>query len=139
MTKVRVKFENLNKLNQMCEQFVSSANRWKGGGRGKKVKRVEPWIAPRVISSFLLLKHVWGLSNLNILSFFLACNTPRPPMSVHKKFQPNRSSRLASYTQHIYTNGGGEIPHSSDTCKFVKCCNILKLYTWYWTPSLLIL
>ena len=23
-------------------------------------------------------------------------------MSVHKKFQPNRSSRLAGYTQHIY-------------------------------------
>ena len=25
-------------------------------------------------------------------------------MSVHKKFQPNRSSRLAGYRQHIYTN-----------------------------------
>ena len=25
-------------------------------------------------------------------------------MSVHKKFQPNRSSRLAGYSQHIYTN-----------------------------------
>ena len=40
MTKVRVKFENLNKLNQMCEQIVSSANRWKhrwkGGGEGEE-------------------------------------------------------------------------------------------------------
>ena len=25
-------------------------------------------------------------------------------MSVHKTFQPNRSSRLADYIQHIYTN-----------------------------------
>ena len=31
---------------------------------------------------------------------------PRPSMSVHKKCQPNRSSRLACYGQHIhiYTN-----------------------------------
>ena len=34
--------------------------------------------------------------------FFLYCNTPRPPVIVHKKLQPNRSSRLAGYTQHIY-------------------------------------
>ena len=27
---------------------------------------------------------------------------PRPPKSVHKKFQPNRSSRLAGYWWHIY-------------------------------------
>ena len=26
---------------------------------------------------------------------------PRPPLSVHKKIQPNRSSRLAGYRQHI--------------------------------------
>jgi len=32
----------------------------------------------------------------------LAFNTPRPPMSVHKKIQPNRSSHLAGYRQHIY-------------------------------------
>ena len=25
-----------------------------------------------------------------------------PPMSVHKKIQPNRSSRLAGYREHIY-------------------------------------
>ena len=31
-------------------------------------------------------------------SYFLAYTTPWPPMSVHKKYQPNRSSRLASYT-----------------------------------------
>ena len=29
---------------------------------------------------------------------------PWPHMSVHKKFQPNQSSRLAGYRQHIYTN-----------------------------------
>ena len=34
--------------------------------------------------------------------FFLAYNTPRPPLSVQKKFQPNRSSRLAGYREHIY-------------------------------------
>ena len=33
---------------------------------------------------------------------FLAFSTPRPTMSVHKKFQPNRSSRLAGYREHIY-------------------------------------
>ena len=33
---------------------------------------------------------------------FLAYNTPRPPMSIHKNFQPNRSSRLAGVTQHLY-------------------------------------
>ena len=34
---------------------------------------------------------------------FLAYNnTPRPPISVHKKFQPNRSSRLAGNTQRMY-------------------------------------
>jgi len=34
--------------------------------------------------------------------FFSLNYTPRPPMSVHKKIQPNRTSRLADYTQHIY-------------------------------------
>ena len=34
--------------------------------------------------------------------FFLAYVTPRPSLSVHKKFQPNRSSSLASYREHIY-------------------------------------
>ena len=29
-------------------------------------------------------------------------NTPRPPRSVHKKNHPNRSNRLAGYTQQIY-------------------------------------
>ena len=38
---------------------------------------------------------------LNV-KFFSPYNTPRPPLSVHKKFQPNRSSRLAGYMQHIY-------------------------------------
>ena len=38
------------------------------------------------------------------LRFFLAWNTSRPPMSFHKKFQPNRSSRLAGYSWNIYTN-----------------------------------
>ena len=33
---------------------------------------------------------------------FLAYVTPRPPLSVHNKFQPNRSSRLAGYREHIY-------------------------------------
>ena len=33
---------------------------------------------------------------------FLAYITPWPPLSVHKKCQPNRSSRLAGYRQHIY-------------------------------------
>ena len=33
---------------------------------------------------------------------FLAYVTPRPPLSVHKKIQPNRSSRLAGYREHIY-------------------------------------
>ena len=36
------------------------------------------------------------------ISIFLAFNIPRPPRSVHKKFQPIRSSRLAGYRQHIY-------------------------------------
>jgi len=34
--------------------------------------------------------------------FFLAYNTPRPPMSVHKKIKSNRSSRLAGYKQHAF-------------------------------------
>ena len=33
---------------------------------------------------------------------FLAYNTPQPPLSVYKKFQPNRSIRLVGYTQHRY-------------------------------------
>jgi len=37
--------------------------------------------------------------NLGKKIYFLAYSTPRPPMSVHKKFQTNRSSRLAAYTQ----------------------------------------
>ena len=28
------------------------------------------------------------------ISNFFACNTPRPPLSVHKKIEPNRSNRL---------------------------------------------
>ena len=35
---------------------------------------------------------------------FLVYQHPRLSMSVHKKCQPNRSSRLAGYRQHIYTN-----------------------------------
>ena len=31
---------------------------------------------------------------------FFSLRHPRPPMRVHKQFQPNRSSRLAGYTQH---------------------------------------
>ena len=33
---------------------------------------------------------------------FLAYETPRLPMSVHKIFHPVRSSRLAGYKEHIY-------------------------------------
>ena len=33
--------------------------------------------------------------------FILAFNTPWAPISVHKRFKPNRYSRLAGYTQHI--------------------------------------
>ena len=36
------------------------------------------------------------------INFFLAYNTLQPPMSVHTKIQPNRSSCLAGYAQHIY-------------------------------------
>ena len=32
----------------------------------------------------------------------VACNTPRPPMSVHKKFQPNQSSHFAGYVRNIF-------------------------------------
>ena len=32
---------------------------------------------------------------------YFAFNTARTPISVHKKFQPIRSSRLAGYKQHI--------------------------------------
>ena len=39
----------------------------------------------------------------NKFEFSLAYYNPRLPMSVQKKFQPNRSSRLAGYT-HIYMN-----------------------------------
>ena len=37
-----------------------------------------------------------------IFEFFTFNTGGGPPMSVHKKFQPNWSSRLAGYTQHIY-------------------------------------
>ena len=43
-------------------------------------------------------KKFWKQKN----SIFLASNTPRQPLSVHKKFQPIRSSRLAGYRQHIW-------------------------------------
>ena len=33
--------------------------------------------------------------NIILKMDFLTYNTPWPPISVHKKFQPNRSSRLA--------------------------------------------
>ena len=33
---------------------------------------------------------------------FLAEDTPWLPMSIHKKFKPNRSRRLAGYIQHKY-------------------------------------
>ncbi len=39
--------------------------------------------------------------NLNFL-MFMAYNTPWPPMSVHKKFQPIWFSRLAGYREHVY-------------------------------------
>ena len=39
------------------------------------------------------------MSEKNNLRFFKPLS---PTMSVHKKIQSNRSSRLADYTQHIY-------------------------------------
>ena len=36
------------------------------------------------------------------VEFYLAFNTLGHPLVSTKKFQPNRSSRLAGYTQHIY-------------------------------------
>ena len=43
-------------------------------------------------------KKIWNF----FFGFFLAYVTPRPPLSVHKKFQPNQSSRLADYREHIH-------------------------------------
>ena len=37
-----------------------------------------------------------------MFGFFLAYITTRPPLSVHKKFQPNRSSRFVGYREQIY-------------------------------------
>ena len=37
-----------------------------------------------------------------IFEFFLAYNTRRPPMSVHKIFKPIRLKRLAGYREHLY-------------------------------------
>ena len=46
---------------------------------------------------------IWKKIEKKIFFIFLAYNnTPQPPMSVHKKVQPNRSSRLAGYRQHKY-------------------------------------
>ena len=44
-----------------------------------------------------------GQKKIEIFIFFLALDTPRLAMSVHKKFQPNRSSRLAGIYV-TYTN-----------------------------------
>ena len=56
----------------------------------------EPGIArgKKILKIFFFEKHFFG--------FFLAYITPRPPMSDHKKFQLNRSSRLAGYREHKY-------------------------------------
>ena len=52
------------------------------------------------------LKKIWKINFEEKKLFdkrllFIAYNTHRPPISVHKKFQPNWSCRLAGYTQHI--------------------------------------
>ena len=71
------------------------------------------WVVPYSLDSYIycILAEVPGVARekklmkkkLEKIRFF-AYNTPRPSMSVYKKFQPNRSSRLAGYTQHIYMN-----------------------------------
>ena len=38
------------------------------------------------------------------IEFYVAFVTHMQPMSVHKKYQPIRYSRLAGYRQHIYMN-----------------------------------
>ena len=40
--------------------------------------------------------------NIILKMDFLNYNPPWPPISVHKKFQPNRASRLAGVTQHKF-------------------------------------
>ena len=47
-------------------------------------------------------KKNWTNNFRKIIRIFLAYNIPRPPMSVHTKFQLNRFSRLARYRQHIH-------------------------------------
>ena len=46
--------------------------------------------------NFYLKKYFEKMSN------FLAYKTPRSPLSVHQKFKPIRSSRLAGYKDHVY-------------------------------------
>ena len=59
-----------------------------------------PGVARRkiIFEKKMLKKKNFEKKNSN---YFIAYVTPRPPLSVHKKFQPNRSSRLAGYREHI--------------------------------------
>ena len=60
----------------------------------KKSLLYTSWRARRCQWNFFLF-------NKKISNFSLAKNNPRPLMSVHKKFQPNRSSRLAGCRQQV--------------------------------------
>ena len=50
-----------------------------------------------------LKKNIFFKNMLKLFLFF-SLKHPRPSISVHKKCQPNWSSRLAGYTQHLYIN-----------------------------------
>ena len=58
----------------------------------------------KISKKYISKKIIFEKKNVEnfFFGFFLAYVTPRPPLSVHKKFQPNRSSRLAGYREHIY-------------------------------------
>ena len=62
-------------------------------------------------------------------NFFLPITPPRPPLSVHKKFQPSRSSRLAGYRQHIFfiLNGFRRVFEISITESILKRLETLLL------------
>jgi len=60
------------------------------------------WLLTAGYTSFFIFSALLAEQPGVARGFLLAYNTPQLPVSVHKKFKPNRSSRLACYTQHIY-------------------------------------
>ena len=79
--------------------------------------KLKIYLTLRVIILTTFCKKILKILRKKYFQIFLAYDTLRPPMSVHKKIQPNPSSRSAGYRQH----------NNKDYCQYLSVKGFFKL------------